>query len=142
MTAISHLRDCGFVRVPPALVDDFVNLIFETQNRKPFFHVEGPLPFCWNAPKEWGTNHILYQWGHLRSRNQNVDAHDIHNLCLMSARCNGQVQTSMDIDEVIQWLDGSAVAKRACEVLERRRALFESEEWQDFLGRMRGFQRR
>ena len=84
---------------------------------------------CWNAPKDWDKDFIRYEWGHLHSRNQNESAHDVENLCLQSARCNQHVQTSMDITEVIGWLEGSRVAERVRIVLDRRRRLFDSQVW-------------
>jgi hypothetical protein len=99
------------------VVDRFVDAIFATQDEKPFFHVDGELLYCWNAPKDWDKDYIRYEWGHLSSRNQNKVAHNIQNLCLQSARCNQHVQTSMDIDEVLKWLDGSQVAERVRQVM-------------------------
>ena len=129
-TAVGHFKRSGFSRVTrsrcASLVDEFVEAIFETQERRPFFHVEGVLPFCWNAPKDWDKDYIRYEWGHLRSRNQNQDAHDIENICLQSARCNQHIQTSMDITEVLDWLRGSAIATRVQSVLEKREKLFAS----------------
>lgn len=136
-TAVVHLKRCGYRRVTRArcgvLVDTFVGAIFETQNRQPFFHVESALPFCWNRPTDWDKNYIRYEWGHLRSSNQNEDAHQIENICLQSARCNQHIQTSMDIVEVLEWLKGSAVADRIEQVLKRRQRLFASDEWQQLL---------
>lgn len=132
-TAVAHLRRCGFARVTvdrcEPLIERFVEMIFATQDRKPFFHVDGVLPYCWNAPKNWDKNFIRYEWGHLRSVNQNADADTLENLCLQSARCNQHVQTSMDIDEVVRWLEGSLVAARVRDVLARRTVMFAGEEW-------------
>lgn len=111
-------------------------MVLATQEGKPFFHVEAALPFCWNAPKDWDKSYIRYEWGHLRSVNQNADADTLENLCLQSARCNQHVQTSMDIDEVVLWLEGSAIAKRVRDVLARRKALFASAEWRALLGEL------
>ncbi|MFL5241284.1 MAG: hypothetical protein ACJ8FY_04190 [Gemmataceae bacterium] len=139
-TAVGHLKRFGFSRVTrsrcPALVDQFVEAIFAAQGGRPFFHIDGPLPFCWNAPKDWDKSYIRYEWGHLRSRNQNQDAHEIDNICLQSARCNQHVQTSMDIAEVLVWLGGSSVAARVESVLERRWQLFASEEWGKLLAEL------
>ena len=132
-TVVAHLRDFGFRGVSharcPRLIDEFVESVFEAQGRKPFFHIEAPIPYCWNSPKDWDKDYIRYEWGHLMSRNQNANFHHIENICLQSARCNQHVQTSMDIDEVLLWLEGSAIAFRIREVLERRRELFASENW-------------
>ena len=139
-TIIKHLKDCGYSLLKESLnvsaVDDLVDVIFETQQRHPFFHIENELPYCWNAPMDWDKNYIRYQWGHLISRNQNVTAHQLTNLCLQSARCNQHIQTSMDISEVSIWLEGSAVAKRIADVLAARESLFTSPRWHAILDRL------
>jgi len=136
-TVVDHLKSCGYSKVTftrcPELIEKYVNCIFETQDRKPFFHIGGSLPYCWNSPKDWDKDFIRYEWGHLRSRNQNESAHKITNLCLQSARCNQHIQTSMDIDEVLKWLEGSVVEHRVQFVLTNRRILFESSIWNDLL---------
>lgn len=136
-TAVAHLKRFGFTKVTshrcPDLINEFVAEIFEAQDMRPFFHIDAALPFCWNAPKDWNRNYIRYEWGHLRSRNQNENAHHIENICLQSARCNQHVQTSMDITEVMEWLRGSPVATRAELVLAKRRSLFASERWRVLL---------
>jgi hypothetical protein len=137
-----HLRNCGYNRVPLRLIKQFVDMVFRTQDYKPFFHIESELPYCWNSPtkrrgqeqSDWECNYIIYQWGHLRSRNQNSkSAHTLDNLCLMSARCNNHIQASMDMCEVVEYFRGSETGKRIVEVLARRKALFESKEWAQFL---------
>jgi hypothetical protein len=136
-TAVNHLKQCGYTRVTQArcgsIVDKFVSYIFDTQDRLPFFHIDGNLPFCWNSPKDWDKNFICYEWGHLRSKNQNADAYQLENLCLQSARCNQHIQTSMDISEVLIWLDGSKVAERTRHVLEKREKLFASDNWKNLV---------
>ena len=142
-TAVHHLKKCGFLRVTSArcssIVDRFVDAIFNTQDRLPFFHIDNPLPYCWNAPKDWDKDYIRYEWGHLSSRNQNEGAHHVENLCLQSARCNQHIQTSMDIDEVLSWLDGSRVAERGRTVLGRRQQLFGSDSWHQLLDELSRF---
>lgn len=142
-TAVYHLKRCGFGRVTiyrcGHLVDAFVRMIFDAQNRHPFFHIDSELPFCWNAPKDWDKNYIKYEWGHLRSVNQNNDAHQLENLCLQSARCNQHIQTSMDIIEVIEWVKGSVIEKRISNVLENRKQMFASLEWQTLLKELEQF---
>jgi len=136
-TAVAHLKKCGYRRVTrdrcALLVDEFIDKIFATQDQKPFFHIESELPYCWNAPKDWGKDFIVYEWGHLRSRNQNNNPYQIDNLCLQSARCNQHIQTSMDIKEVLKWLDGSRVADRINYVLNKRELLFASDEWKQLV---------
>ncbi|MBK9367068.1 MAG: hypothetical protein IPN01_12235 [Deltaproteobacteria bacterium] len=140
-TLASHLKNAGFTgaatRAAQPLVQKMVLLLFDAQTRRPLFHVESDLPFCWNAPLHWDTNYIRYEWGHLRSRNQNTDAEDPTNLALCSARCNQHVQTSMDIDEVRDWLRGSRIADRIDDVLSRRARLFGSTEWTSLIEELR-----
>jgi hypothetical protein len=142
-TVIEHLRKCGYVLLksnrPNATTDAFVDAMFDAQDRRPFFHVDSDLPFCWNAPADWQYPYIRYQWGHLRSRNQNEDAHEPTNLCLMSARCNQHVQSALDILEVRDWLRGSPVAERIDQVLFKRRALFESTHWKSLLASLEAY---
>jgi hypothetical protein len=45
----------------------------------------------------------------------------------------------MDIEEVLEWLKGSPVAVRVEEVLARRKALFESDDWKKLLAQFRQF---
>lgn len=139
-TVMGHLKGLGYKRATHtrcgALAANFVEAILGAQDHKPFFYIDSPLPFCWNAPKDWDKDFIRYEWGHLRSRNQNTDANQIENLCLQSARCNQHVQTSMDIDEVAAWLEGSAVAARIKRVLEQRRELFASGKWRRLLAEL------
>jgi len=134
-TAVAHLKQCGFPKATlfrcPELISEFVDKVFATQDQKPFFHIENDLPYCWNAPKDWNKDFIVYEWGHLRSKNQNNNPYQIDNLCLQSARCNQHIQTSMDIEEVLKWLDGSHVADRIRYVQNKRDLLFASVEWKN-----------
>ena len=134
-----HLKRFGYRCVARPLITEVVELLFDAQGRKPLFYVEAPLPFCWNAPGSWKYDYIRYEWGHLRSRNQNVDADHLENLALCSARCNQHIQTSMDIREVREWLDGSAIARRIDEVLARRAQLILSPAWKDVSARLNAF---
>ena len=65
VTVVDHLKEAGYRRVTKnrcgSLVDEFVNLIFETQDRLPFFHIDSPLPYCWNAPRHFYLNYIRYE---------------------------------------------------------------------------------
>lgn len=139
-TLVPHLKRSGYsrsgIKVARPFVAEVVELLFNAQGRRPLFHIEGELPYCWNAPGSWQRDYIRYEWGHLRSRNQNTDAEHIENLSLCSARCNQHIQTSMDIDEVRAWLDGSQVARRIDEVLQQRTQLFQSPAWQELCGRL------
>jgi hypothetical protein len=95
LSVIPHLKLAGYKLITYARGPDesheLVSLLINAQAKRPFFHIEAPLPFCWNSPSKngWKIDYIKYEWGHLLSRNQNgMAAHAIENLCLQSARCN------------------------------------------------------
>ena len=143
-TLTPHLKKAGYGLLKASQGgperDHFVRLIFRAQCERPFFHVEAPLPYCWNAPSKggWDVNYIKYEWGHLRSINQNPDsAFHVENLCLMSARCNQHIQSSMNIDELLVY--GGALEAVIQKNFAARRALFVSDEWKTLLSRLERF---
>jgi hypothetical protein len=138
----NHIKDdlkgIRFTTDKKAIVKELILLIFETQDKRPFFHVEGTeLPLCWNRPADWGRNYIKYEWGHLFSRNQNPDKliNSIENLGLYSARCNQYIQSSMNIQELMVY--GGLIATRISNVLTKRKALFESDKWKNLVKELR-----
>lgn len=106
-------------------------MVFEAQEQRPIFHVEGTeLPLCWNSPGDWDKDYIKYEWGHLKSKNQNPeDVFSIENFALYSARCNKHIQSSMNIEELMVY--GGVLAQRISSVLSKRRILFDSNAWRD-----------
>lgn len=139
-TAVKHLKDAGYngITLNRAYeeVKNFVDLIFATQENKPFFHIESDLglPFCWNSPSKggWDINYIRYEWGHLRSKNQNIkDYKCIMNLCLQSARCNQHIQSSMNVVELLEY--GGKLKEVIERNLARREALFNSDSWRSLI---------
>jgi hypothetical protein len=68
-TLIPHLRSSGLKLSSPKQKDTLriiIRMIFETQNQRPVFHVEGTeLPLCWNSPKDLDKDYIKYEWGTL-----------------------------------------------------------------------------
>ena len=139
-TLVQHLKDVGYPRMTggsgQAERREFIRLIFEVQGRRPFLHIEAPLPSCWNSPGrgDWDYNYIRYEWGHLLSKNQNPEeAFDVQNLCLMSARCN-QVQTSMNIDEL--QIYGGPLELVIQRNIAARKVLFDSQQWVSLLSRL------
>ncbi|MDQ2751457.1 MAG: hypothetical protein M3R72_00365 [Bacteroidota bacterium] len=132
-TLINHLKQ-DFIGVKfnlhkKATVKEVIELLFEVQDKRPFFHIEGTeLPLCWNRPADWDCDYIKYEWGHLLSRNQNPDCYSsIENLGLYSARCNQHIQSSMNIRELMVY--GGLIAQRISNVLLKRRLLFASDLW-------------
>ncbi len=138
-TLIPRLRNSGYKVTLGKSVDILtliIRLLFDTQDNRPFFHVEGTeLPLCWNSPKDWDKDYIKYEWGHLRSRNQAPEkAYELENLGLYSARCNQHIQTSMHIEELMVY--GGILAQRISNVLTARRKLFDSTEWKELISKL------
>ena len=140
-TLINHLKadykGVKFNKDKKLIVKEIIDLIFETQDRRPFFHVEGTeLPLCWNRPADWNFDYIKYEWGHLLSRNQNPDNFSsIENLGLYSARCNQHIQSSLNIQELMVY--GGLIAQRISNVLTKRRLLFESIKWTTLIEKLK-----
>jgi hypothetical protein len=132
ITLNAYLRLCGFYRVPETLKRKFIEVIFETQSWKPFFWIKSSLPMCWNAPKHFDKDHIFYEWGHLIPRGAiSKRVHTLKNLCLMSSRCNNGLQTGLPMTELRRPFAGSLVGNRIELVLQKRAALFKSQEWKE-----------
>jgi hypothetical protein len=134
---INHIRnDFANVRFDQKKRDilrEIVILLFEAQEHRPFFHVEGTeLPLCWNRPSDWNIDYIKYEWGHLLSQNQMPEkSSSIENIGLYSARCNQHIQSSMNIQELMVY--GGLLAQRISNVLTNRRILFDSEKWKNLI---------
>ncbi|OEE06368.1 hypothetical protein OC7_01995 [Vibrio cyclitrophicus ZF270] len=77
-------------------------------------------------------DYIKYEWGHLKSRNQNGDAaYCAQNLCLQSARCNQHIQSSMNVEELKEY--GGKLEQVISKNLDERASLFSSDKWQELL---------
>jgi hypothetical protein len=136
-TLACHLRDMGYSRVPKFIRKELLDLILRTQDNKPFFWIEANLPFCWNNPKDWDKTYIAYQWGHLNPRNSVPEcSQTVTDLCLMSARCNNHIQSSLPLEDLEFYFQGSTVGARITNVIRKRRELFASEVWKKLLGRL------
>jgi hypothetical protein len=139
-TLIPHIKGPAVSLSPRkhgAILARTIALLFETQDERPIFHVEGTeLPLCWNRPLDWDKAYIKYEWGHLRSKNQNpLDEVGIADMALYSARCNQHIQAGMNIEELMIY--GGLLAQRISNVLIKRRVLFASQEWQNTIAELR-----
>ena len=135
---INHIREdfrgVRFNQEKRDILKKIVYLLFEAQEHRPFFHVEGTeLPLCWNRPSDWDNiDYIKYEWGHLLSQNQRPEeSSSIENIGLYSARCNQHIQSSMNIQELMVY--GGLLAQRISNVLTNRRILFASEKWEHLI---------
>lgn len=134
---INHIRNdfsnVRFDKQKREILRKIVILLFEAQEHRPFFHVEGTeLPLCWNRPSDWTIDYIKYEWGHLLSQNQMPEkSSSIENIGLYSARCNQHIQSSMNIQELMVY--GGLLAQRISNVLTNRRILFASKKWNNLI---------
>ncbi|AIN49902.1 hypothetical protein MED134_15124 [Dokdonia sp. MED134] len=134
---INHIRNdfsnVRFDKQKREILREIVILLFEAQQHRPFFHVEGTeLPLCWNRPSDWNIDYIKYEWGHLLSQNQMPEkSSSIENIGLYSARCNQHIQSSMNIQELMVY--GGLLAQRISNVLTNRRILFASKKWNNLI---------
>ncbi|MDO6472402.1 hypothetical protein [Maribacter sp. 1_MG-2023] len=137
---INHIRNdfsnVRFDQQKRGILREIVILLFEAQEHRPFFHVEGTeLPLCWNRPSDWNIDYIKYEWGHLLSQNQMPEkSSSIENIGLYSARCNQHIQSSMNIQELMVY--GGLLAQRISNVLTNRRILFDSEKWKNLISNL------
>jgi len=129
----NEFPNCKFKKANREILKHLIDLLFEAQDRRPMFHVEGTeLPLCWNNPGDWNIDYIKYEWGHLWSKNQSPESYNsIQNIALYSARCNRHIQSSMNIEELMVY--GGLLAQRVSNVLTKRRLLFESENWANII---------
>lgn len=112
-----------------------ITLLFETQNKKPFFYFENEsFPLCWNRPGKhfcnWELDYIKYEWGHLYpegvdSNNNKVDIFE--NLSLQSGHCNDKIQNIMNVDQVRCY--GGQLKERIDYVMKKRKELFDLPKW-------------
>jgi HNH endonuclease len=130
------VKNCKISGVPknkntkPILLSMTKSLL-ETQDNKPYFWVDvpnDPLPYSWNDPWDWDDDHIKYQWGHTVPIN-NGGTSTIENLALLSARCNNHIQTSLPLESLRRLFDGHLYGERIDYVQNKRKLLFESNEW-------------
>ena len=141
-TLVNHLMSAGYYNLPENLLDKYISLIFSAQNQKPFFYYENKsgIPVVWNSPRDWDKKYYRYEWGHLHSKNQNgIGAHNIENLALLSARGNQHIQTSLDIEEVLDIFKGSKIECVVAENLAKRERLFSSDEWNSLKTEMKKY---
>lgn len=131
---LPYIRSLGHRR----FVEKAARMISVAQNQQPFFWISADLPFCWNHPKDWNLSFIKYEWGHLIPKHgSNYTGNPFENLCLMSARCNNHLQSSLSMAELLSAFSGSAVGDRIAVVLSNRDELFRSVEWRDCMSALR-----
>ena len=136
---------CGYSEASkqPALIKEYVQMIFETQGYRctHWIKTEGQqLNGVWNRPCRgylgWKTKNIKYEIDHVHPINAGgMDG--LENYQFLSANANQFTKCSLTYDDLLRRVDLSAkLKKRIRSVLAKRRKLFRSDKWKDFLGRL------
>lgn len=112
------------------LLTEAAEMVWKAQEGKPMFDfiLSDGLPSAWNRPQYFADNYIHYEIGHIIPRNAEGES-KINNLCFMSARCNQHIQSSLNMDAVINgyFSQNNEVLKR----WENLNDLWISQEWLD-----------
>lgn len=147
LTLIDILKGSGYHKMDRSkpeselLALDITMAIFNAQGCKPYFHIEGELPFCWNVTKEWGKNYIVYEWGHMNSKhNHDKKAKVLKNLCLQSQRCNQHIQSGLDIEDLKKY--GGKIEEVIIKNQDSFEKLYNSQEWKLLEERLNNFKSR
>ena len=130
-TAYKFYGSCGKnKKTVIVLLEKLGSLVFENQESKPIYEYEDTLPRAWNSPMNGGfkLNYIKWEIGHLISLNQG-GLNNPENLSFQSARCNQQIQTSMNYFETTEYNCKEEVKNRITNLF----ILHKSKEWTDIL---------
>lgn len=86
------------------LLKQLGKIAFAAQGGVPIYEYSDALPRAWNSPMRngWDVNYIVWEIGHLKSRNQG-GLDNPENLSFQSARGNQHIQTSMNYWETTEW---------------------------------------
>jgi len=94
-----HIRKMG---ISSEMSEDIAENILEKQQNNCIFGTECNSVYCWNAPKDKNLKYLKLEWGHLftpRCRLGNA-CDSIDNLALMCNRCNNQIQSSRELEQL------------------------------------------
>ena len=130
-TAYKFYGPCGKnKKTVIALLEKLGNLVFDNQESKPLYEYEETLPRAWNSPMKegWKLNYIKWEIGHLISLNQG-GLNNPENLSFQSARCNQDIQSSMNYFETTEYNCKEEVKNRINKLF----ILHKSKEWTDIL---------
>ena len=102
-TLYNHLRAMKVKKTKTERLEITKNILKQQKNTCAF--ADGDDSFCWNHPKNKGSEFLVLEWGHKIPRNFGQIAHQLDNLILLCARCNNQIQTSRKIEQLIPELE-------------------------------------
>ena len=136
---------CGYEEASTnmALINEYINLIFETQNYRCTFWLrvgKEQLNGLWNAPYRdyigWKSKSIWYEVDHVNPKN-NGGIDNLENYQFLSANANRFTKCSLTYDDLLRRVDLSdKLKRRITTVAKRRKKLFKSEKWKTFMKKM------
>jgi hypothetical protein len=122
------------------LLREYVDLIFKTQDNRCSFYlptIGDQLNGLWNRPqaafKDWKKDNIVYEIDHVVP--VNAGGKDVlENYQFLSANANQFTKTSLTYEDLLRRVDLSdALKDRIRTVLSRRKELFASKQWKQFM---------
>jgi hypothetical protein len=122
---------------------EYVDMIFECQDYRCTHWLqvaEGELNGVWNRPhahyRGWKTKQVLYEIDHVHPVNAG-GTDSLTNFQFLSANANQFVKCSLTYDDLLRRVDLSdALKDRIRYVLQRRKQLFTSERWTNFVKKL------
>jgi len=144
------LKDIGYPRVSENddLIYEYMNLIFETQDYRCTHWLEvkdGEINSSWNAPGsdyfKWRSSFLYYEIDHVYPCNAG-GKDGLENFQFLSANANRFIKCSMVYEDLLKRVDLSDRLKdRIRNVLARRKELFKSKKWKDFVKKLENYEK-
>jgi len=127
----------------PAILLEYVEMIFDCQDYRCTHWLpvlEGQLNGVWNRPhagyRGWQTTDVWYEIDHVHPVNAG-GTDSLTNFQFLSANANQFVKCSLTYDDLLRRVDLSdALKDRIRYVLQRRKQLFTSERWTNFVKKL------
>ena len=142
---------CGYSEAAQdmGLIQEYVQMIFETQGFRctHWIKTEGEqLNGVWNRPCRgylgWKTTEVKYEIDHVHPINAG-GLDELTNYQFLSANANQFTKCSLTYDDLLKRVDLSAkLKKRIRSVLSKRRRLFRSKKWKQFVAKLDALENR
>ena len=144
-------KDMGYTRLAKNqfLIEDYIDMIFETQDYRCTHWIEtkeDQLNGVWNRPGSgyslWKRADVVYELDHVFPINAG-GADGFENFQFLSANANAFVKCSLTYDDLLKRVDLSRKLKtRIRSVLRRRKKLFKSDKWNDWIQKVEAMEAR
>ena len=144
-------KDMGYTRLAKNqfLIRDYIDMIFETQDQRCTHWIEikeDQLNGVWNRPGSgyslWKRADVVYELDHVFPVNAG-GTDGFENFQFLSANANAFVKCSLTYDDLLKRVDLSRKLKtRIRKVLRRRKKLFKSEKWKDWIDKVNAMESR